>query len=138
MKKPLLVFVESDNVFMFFSYLIVGSSFYYFRSFYLDVGIYIVLFALLPTLSYTHSDLSIRKHFISRTKSQIDFDQSYFKKSKKKEWRIKDGYSQKNINIFLINRFVRNLINWCLVICLLISLVLLIISGYNYLISFIN
>jgi len=123
---------QQDKIFMFFWYLIVFISVLYYRSFYLDTFIYLILIATLPTLSYTFdSDLSVWKSLQNRTSEQIEAEKKIYNKYEG-DWRIKEGYDVKNKYIFLITRFIKNLLNWLFVLCTLISPVLLIIQIYNF------
>lgn len=125
-------FNQQDKVFMFFWYLIVFISVLYYRSFYLDTFIYLILIATLPTLSYTFdSDLSVWKSLQNRTSEQIKAEKKMYNQYEG-DWRIKEGYDVKNKYIFLITRFIKNLLNWLFVLCTLISPVLLIIQIYNF------
>ena len=125
-------FNQQDKVFMFFWYLIVFISVLYYRSFYLDTFIYLILIATLPTLSYTFdSDLSVWKSLQNRTSEQIKAEKKMYNQYEG-DWRIKEGYDVKNKYIFLIIRFIKNLLNWLFVLCTLISPVLLIIQIYNF------
>ena len=125
-------FNQQDKVFMFFWYLIVFISVLYYRSFYLDSFIYLILIATLPTLSYTFdSDLSVWKSLQNRTSEQIEAEKKIYNQYEG-DWRIKEGYGVKNKYIFLIIRFIKNLLNWLFVLCTLISPVLLIIQIYNF------
>ena len=123
---------QQDKVFMFFWYLIVFISVLYYRSFYLDSFIYLILIATLPTLSYTFdSDLSVWKSLQNRTPEQIKAEKKYYNKYEG-DWRIKEGYDVKNKYIFLIIRFIKNLFTCLFIICTFISPVLLIIQIYNF------
>ena len=123
---------QQDKIFMFFWYLIVFISVLYYRSFYLDTFIYLILIATLPTLSYTFdSDLSVWKSLQNRTSEQIEAEKKIYNQYEG-DWRIKEGYGVKNKYIFLIIRFIKNLLNWLFVLCTLISPVLLIIQIYNF------
>ena len=123
---------QQDKIFMFFWYLIVFISVLYYRSFYLDTFIYLILIATLPTLSYTFdSDLSVWKSLQNRTSEQIKAEKKMYNQYEG-DWRIKEGYGVKNKYIFLIIRFIKNLLNWLFVLCTLISPVLLIIQIYNF------
>ena len=125
-------FNQQDKVFMFFWYLIVFISVLYYRSFYLDSFIYLILIATLPTLSLTFdSDISVWKSLQNRTSEQIKTEKKIYNKYEG-DWRIKEGYDVKNKYIFLIIRFIKNLLNWLFVLCTLISPVLLIIQIYNF------
>jgi len=137
-KSFLLDIFQLDSLFICIYFLIISLTIYYFRSVFYHGGIYIILIALLPTLSFTNDDLLIRKHFINRNASQIKSDNAHFKKNKTKDWRIKGGYNQKNKYIFLFNRFLKNFISSTFIICTIISLVLLIMMGFSYLVDFIN
>ena len=123
---------QQDKIFMFFWYLIVFISVVYYQSFYLDSFIYLILIATLPTLSYTFdSDLSVWKSLQNRTSEQIEAEKKIYNQYEG-DWRIKEGYDVKNKYIFLIIRFIKNLLNWLFVLCTLISPVLLIIQIYNF------
>ena len=123
---------QQDKVFMFFWYLIVSISVLYYRSFYLDSLIYLILIATLPTLSYTFdSDLSVWKSLQNRTSEQIKAEKKIYNPYGG-DWRITEGYDVKNKYIFLIIRFIKNLLNWLFVLCTFISPVLLIIQIYNF------
>ena len=123
---------QQDKIFMFFWYLIVFISVLYYRSFYLDTFIYLILIATLPTLSYTFdSDLSVWKSLQNRTSEQIEAEKKIYNQYEG-DWRIKEGYGVKNKYIFLIIRFIKNLLNWLFVLCTFISPVLLIIQIYNF------
>ena len=123
---------QQDKIFMFFWYLIVFISVLYYRSFYLDTFIYLILIATLPTLSYTFdSDLSVWKSLQNRTSEQIEAEKKIYNQYEG-DWRIKEGYGVKNKYIFLMIRFIKNLLNWLFVLCTLISPVLLIIQIYNF------
>ena len=123
---------QQDKVFMFFWYLIVFISVLYYRSFYLDSFIYLILIATLPTLSLTFdSDISVWKSLQNRTPEQIKAEKKYYNKYEG-DWRIKEGYDVKNKYIFLIIRFIKNLFTCLLIICTFISPVLLIIQIYNF------
>ena len=123
---------QQDKIFMFFWYLIVFISVLYYRSFYLDSFIYLILIATLPTLSYTFdSDLSVWKSLQNRTSEQIKAEKKMYNQYEG-DWRIKEGYDVKNKYIFLIIRFIKNLLNWLFVLCTFISPVLLIIQIYNF------
>ena len=123
---------QQDKIFMFFWYLIVFISVLYYRSFYLDTFIYLILIATLPTLSYTFdSDLSVWKSLQNRTSEQIEAEKKIYNQYEG-DWRIKEGYDVKNKYIFLITRFIKNLLNWLFVLCTFISPVLLIIQIYNF------
>ena len=125
-------FNQQDKVLIFFWYLIVFISVLYYRSFYLDTFIYLILIATLPTLSYTFdSDLSVWKSLQNRTSEQIKAEKKMYNQYEG-DWRIKEGYDVKNKYIFLITRFIKNLLNWLFVLCTLISPVLLIIQIYNF------
>ena len=125
-------FNQQDKVFMFFWYLIVFISVLYYRSFYLDSFIYLILIATLPTLSYTFdSDLSVWKSLQNRTSEQIEAVKKIYNQYEG-DRRIKEGYGVKNKYIFLIIRFIKNLLNWLFVLCTLISPVLLKIQIYNF------
>ena len=125
-------FNQQDKVFMFFWYLIVFISVLYYRSFYLDSFIYLILIATLPTLSFTFdSDISVWKSLQNRTSEQIKAEKKMYNQYEG-DWRIKEGYDVKNKYIFLIIRFIKNLLNWLFVLCTLISPVLLIIQIYNF------
>ena len=123
---------QQDKVFMFFWYLIVFISILYYRSFYLDSFIYLILIATLPTLSLTFdSDISVWKSLQNRTPEQIKAEKKYYNKYEG-DWRIKEGYDVKNKYIFLIIRFIKNLFTCLFIICTFISPVLLIIQIYNF------
>ena len=123
---------QQDKIFMFFWYLIVFISVLYYRSFYLDTFIYLILIATLPTLSYTFdSDLSVWKSLQNRTSEQIKAEKKMYNQYEG-DWRIKEGYDVKNKYIFLIIRFIKNLFTCLLIICTFISPVLLIIQIYNF------
>ena len=123
---------QQDKVFMFFWYLIVFISVLYYRSFYLDSFIYLILIATLPTLSYTFdSDLSVWKSLQNRTSEQIKAEKKMYNQYGG-DWRIKEGYDVKNKYIFLIIRFIKNLFTCLFIICTFISPVLLIIQIYNF------
>ena len=123
---------QQDKIFMFFWYLIVFISVLYYQSFYLDSFIYLILIATLPTLSLTFdSDISVWKSLQNRTPEQIKAEKKYYNKYEG-DWRIKEGYDVKNKYIFLITRFIKNLLNWLFVLCTFISPVLLIIQIYNF------
>ena len=123
---------QQDKVFMFFWYLIVSISVLYYRSFYLDSLIYLILIATLPTLSYTFdSDLSVWKSLQNRTSEQIKAEKKIYNPYGG-DWRITEGYDVKNKYIFLIIRFIKNLFTCLLIICTFISPVLLIIQIYNF------
>jgi|TARA_B110000037_G_C17100478_1_gene497757 hypothetical protein len=123
---------QQDKVFMFFWYLIVFISILYYRSFYLDSFIYLILIATLPTLSLTFdSDISVWKSLQNRTSEQIKAEKKYYNKYEG-DWRIKEGYDVKNKYIFLIIRFIKNLFTCLFIICTFISPVLLIIQIYNF------
>lgn len=125
-------FNQQDKVLIFFWYLIVFISVLYYRSFYLDTFIYLILIATLPTLSYTFdSDLSVWKSLQNRTSEQIKAEKKMYNQYGG-DWRIKEGYDEKNKYIFLITRFIKNLLNWLFVLCTFISPVLLIIQIYNF------
>ena len=125
-------FNQQDKVFMFFWYLIVFISVLYYRSFYLDTFIYLILIATLPTLSYTFdSDLSVWKSLQNRTSEQIKAEKKMYNQYEG-DWRIKEGYDVKNKYIFLIIRFIKNLFTCLFIICTFISPVLLIIQIYNF------
>jgi len=125
-------FNQQDKVLIFFWYLIVFISVLYYRSFYLDTFIYLILIATLPTLSYTFdSDLSVWKSLQNRTSEQIKAEKKMYNQYGS-DWRIKEGYDVKNKYIFLIIRFIKNLLNWLFVLCTFISPVLLIIQIYNF------
>ena len=125
-------FNQQDKVFMFFWYLIVFISVLYYRSFYLDSFIYLILIATLPTLSLTFdSDISVWKSLQNRTPEQIKAEKKYYNKYEG-DWRIKEGYDVKNKYIFLIIRFIKNLFTCLVIICTFISPVLLIIQIYNF------
>ena len=125
-------FNQQDKVFMFFWYLIVFISVLYYRSFYLDSFIYLILIATLPTLSLTFdSDISVWKSLQNRTSEQIKTEKKIFNPYGG-DWRIKEGYDVKNKYIFLIIRFIKNLFTCLLIICTFISPVLLIIQIYNF------
>ena len=123
---------QQDKVFMFFWFLIEFISVLYYRSFYLDSFIYLILIATLPTLSLTFdSDISVWKSLQNRTPEQIKAEKKYYNKYEG-DWRIKEGYDVKNKYIFLIIRFIKNLFTCLLIICTFISPVLLIIQIYNF------
>jgi len=123
---------QQDKVFMFFWYLIVFISVLYYRSFYLDSFIYLILIATLPTLSFTFdSDISVWKSLQNRTPEQIKAEKKIYNKYGG-DWRIKEGYDIKNKYIFLIIRFIKNLFTCFVIICTFISPVLLIIQIYNF------
>ena len=123
---------QQDKVFMFFWYLIVFISVLYYRSFYLDSFIYLILIATLPTLSLTFdSDISVWKSLQNRTSEQIKTEKKIFNPYGG-DWRIKEGYDVKNKYIFLIIRFIKNLFTCLVIICTFISPVLLIIQIYNF------
>ena len=123
---------QQDKIFMFFWYLIVFISVLYYRSFYLDTFIYLILIATLPTLSFTFdSDISVWKSLQNRTSEQIEAEKKIYNQYEG-DWRIKEGYGVKNKYIFLIIRFIKNLFFWLFIICTFISPVLLIIQIYNF------
>jgi len=125
-------FYQQDKLLIFFWYLIVFISVLYYRSFYLDTLIYLILIATLPTLSYTFdSDLSVWESLQNRTSKQIKAEKKLYNRYGG-DWRIKEGYDEKNKYIFLIKRFIKNLLNWLFVLCTLISPILLIIQIYNF------
>ena len=125
-------FNQQDKIFMFFWYLIVFISVLYYQSFYLDSFIYLILIATLPTLSLTFdSDISVWKSLQNRTSEQIKAEKKMYNQYGG-DWRIKEGYDEKNKYIFLITRFIKNLLNWLFVLCTFISPVLLIIQIYNF------
>ena len=112
---------QQDKVFMFFWYLIVFISVLYYQSFYLDSFIYLILIATLPTLSYTFdSDLSVWKSLQNRTSEQIKAEKKMYNQYGG-DWITKEGYDEKNKYIFLITRFIKNLLNWLFVLCTFIS-----------------
>ena len=125
-------FNQQDKVLIFFWYLIVFISVLYYRSFYLDTFIYLILIATLPTLSYTFdSDLSVWKSLQNRTSEQIKAEKKMYNQYGG-DWITKEGYDEKNKYIFLITRFIKNLLNWLFVLCTFISPILLIIQIYNF------
>ena len=135
MKKRNLFFTyfKSDSLITIIYFFIIILLTYYFRSFFSIVGIYVIIIALLPALSFTYDDLQIRKYFINRNNNQIRSDKAYFKKIKTKDWRVKEGYGQKNKYFFLLNKFLSNVIGSIFVIYIIILLVVSIIMGMYYL-----
>jgi hypothetical protein len=114
----------------FLFYFVAIASMYYFKSFFLGAYSLIILIALLPSISFTKDDLTTRKYYLSRNSDQIKREKLMFKKQKIKDWRIAEGFGQKNIYFFLIITFIKNFVSWFVTIYFILAMCFVILGSF--------